>query len=702
MLRKPTFFLILTILLLSACASDSVIRKEVSTSPLLEAAMSSGEDRITLNGTEAYFDGHRLFVKYLLDDLVCYAVGEWSDPEDLVILSRLSTEATVGGLVLPLEGHTTKPWRNLPPGISPVRVLDTDIWNDVLEEILEAVLPGDRLMGVLVDIFRREYFLYLDEQGRSRVSLLRDKPAKVGIDRVWTFSEVLDASFPILEGRLLDRGIDDRQVLLNTGDSGLNAYPFVYVDLDNQFVLFVQVNPTSSVVRRLFTKRDFQMAGHLIGSHLAIVVRPITSLGRLLYLLTDTAYDLGESVVDFGTDVITFPFRAASKPEPVPPPAEGHGMDLKEWEARLDVLTASRTSWGTVHWHIDGEEYFPRLIEAMTAAKDSIHIRTYIFDNDDYAVKIADILKKLSHDVDVRVLMDGLGTILATKAHPKTLPLEHDAPDSVKAYLKEGSRVRVHKQTNPWLSLDHSKMAIIDGRTAFVGGMNIGREYRYERHDIMAELHGPVAGLLQEEFDRTWIHSGLLGDFAFFPHIALNPRRDKEGIGYPIRILYTRAADPEIYRAQLEAIKRSRKYILIENMYYTDDNILNALIKARRRGVDVRVIIPLEGYLGPFDRANVVAANQLLESGVRVYVYPGILHAKAAVFDGWACLGSANFDKASFKRNRELNIATSHPEAVDELIERLFHVDFEISRELTEPIPGKWTDRLVEILTDQL
>ncbi|UCF30505.1 MAG: phosphatidylserine/phosphatidylglycerophosphate/cardiolipin synthase family protein [bacterium] len=702
MFRTSAVLLTLCMVLVPACASDRVIRKEISDSPLLEASLAAEEGRIGLEATEAYFDGHRLFVKYLLGDLVCYAVGEWDDPENLIILTRLRTDATVGGLALPLEKHTTKPWKNRPKSLPPLFILGKADWDRILAEILAEILPADLLMGVLVDVFRKEYFLYRDEKGRPRVTLLRDKPAMVGIDGVWSFSDLLDVSLTLLEHDLESKGIHSRQMVINTGDAGLYAYPFLYVDLENRFVLFAQVNPTSSIVRRYFTQRDLQVAGHLIGSHAAVVVRPITSIGRLLYLLVDTAYDLGESILDLGLDVISAPFRAVSAPEPIPPLAGGPGMDLERWERWLDTLTASKTSWGTMELLIDGEEYFPRLIEAITEAQDSVHIRTYIFDNDDYAVTIADILKDRSHKVDIRVMIDGFGTILATRAHPETLPLDHRPPASVTAYLKAGSGVKVRKQTNPWLTVDHSKVTIIDGRSAFVGGMNIGREYRYERHDIMVELKGPVAAALQEDFNRVWMHSGWLGDFALFPHLALSGARTEEVEGYPIRILFSRAADPEIYRAQIEAIKRSGEYIYVENMYFTDDNIIQKLIKARRRGVDVRVIIPLEGFMGPFDRANILAANLMMENGIRVYVYPGVLHAKAAVFDGWACLGSANFDKASFVRNREVNIATSHPEAVNNLIERLFKPDFEISKELTEPIPEKWTDRIAEIITDQL
>ena len=77
-------------------------------------------------------------------------------------------------------------------------------------------------------------------------------------------------------------------------------------------------------------------------------------------------------------------------------------------------------------------------------------------------------------------------------------------------------------------------------------------------------------------------------------------------------------------------------------------------------------------------------------------------HVKAAVFDGWVCLGSANWDKLSFRINKELNLATSYPPAVAELQERLFDVDFEASVELTEPFPERWSDHLVEVLADFL
>jgi phosphatidylserine/phosphatidylglycerophosphate/cardiolipin synthase-like enzyme len=130
--------------------------------------------------------------------------------------------------------------------------------------------------------------------------------------------------------------------------------------------------------------------------------------------------------------------------------------------------------------------------------------------------------------------------------------------------------------------------------------------------------------------------------------------------------------------------------------------MLYELAKARHRGVDVRVIMPLVTDRGPITRNNALAANAMLKHGIRVFVYPGMSHVKAAVFDGWACLGTANWDKLSFSINKELNIATSHPDAVERLNEQLFEKDFARSVEITEPFPERWSDYLIEILGDYI
>ena len=142
--------------------------------------------------------------------------------------------------------------------------------------------------------------------------------------------------------------------------------------------------------------------------------------------------------------------------------------------------------------------------------------------------------------------------------------------------------------------------------------------------------------------------------------------------------------------------------IYIQNAYFTDDRLLRELVMARRRGVDVRLVIPMETDHGPITRSNILAINLMLEQGIRVFIYPGFSHVKAAIYDGWVCFGSANFDRFSLRLNRELNIASSHPEVAQQLLERLFEPDFLGSPELTERIPDRWVDHLVEIVGDYL
>ena len=419
--------------------------------------------------------------------------------------------------------------------------------------------------------------------------------------------------------------------------------------------------------------------------------QPVTSLHRLLVFAANTTLDLVMSTIpDFTTDA------------PVPPISERPGMDLGEWERTLDALTGSATLNGTIRFLIDGDQFFPTLVDAVMDAQSSVDVRIYVFDTDDYATAFADLLKNRSDDVDVRVLLDGLGTLLAAEVAPSSMPPDFVQPGSIARYLQRDSEVAVRVQSNPWFTGDHTKTFVIDRQVAFVGGMNIAREYRYEWHDLMMEVRGPIVGLIDQEFNKAWSRAGFFGDLGYLAY-KLRPRKEVEpGDGYPIRPLFTRVGDSQIYRAQLAAIRAARRYIYIENPYLSDDAILRELVKARRRGVDVRVILPFRGDSTVIDYSNVLAANTMFRNGIRVYLYPGFTHVKAAVFDGWICVGSANFDKMSLRVNEEFNLATSDEETVRALEQRLFEPDFAVSTEMTEPLPSNWSHQLAEFLADQL
>ena len=388
--------------------------------------------------------------------------------------------------------------------------------------------------------------------------------------------------------------------------------------------------------------------------------------------------------------------------KPIPPVTNAPAMSLEAWEQELDEITGIKSSRGEIEFLIDGDEYFSRLEEAFNKAEDTIDIRTYIFDNDDVGLEIANILKNKSKQVDVKVLIDGLGDLVATHTDSESMPTDVDLPSSITDYLKHDSKVRVRVQSNPWFTGDHVKTTIIDDNLAFVGGMNIGREYRYEWHDMMMEVSGPVVNQLQYEFDKTWLKSGVLGDFGLMTRAIRGYKHESGEYGYPVRVLTTSIHNSEIHRTQIAAIRRAQNRIYIQNAYFSDDIILFELAKARRRGVDVRVIVSDGNDNAAMKLSNESTINSMLKNGIRVYSYPGMTHLKAAVYDGWACLGSANFDKISLHINQEINFGTSHPETVQKLVDRVFIPDFATSRELDKLIPLRWTHRIAEVIADEL
>ena len=157
------------------------------------------------------------------------------------------------------------------------------------------------------------------------------------------------------------------------------------------------------------------------------------------------------------------------------------------------------------------------MLESFSEAEESINIRTYIFDNDDFAVEVADILKEKSKAVKVRIQIDALGNLVAMQADAESLPAGHNGPLSISAYLRKDSKVKVRNRANAFMYMgDHTKTTIIDRKIAFVGGMNIGREYRYDWHDLMMEVSGPIVDQLQYDSDKAWARASVFGDVANF------------------------------------------------------------------------------------------------------------------------------------------------------------------------------------------
>ena len=374
---------------------------------------------------------------------------------------------------------------------------------------------------------------------------------------------------------------------------------------------------------------------------------------------------------------------------------------------RYAALEAQRYTVGAglFTWLVDGNGFFPELDRQIASANSSIHAQVYIFDNDDIAVRYADKLRKRSADVNVRVLFDDFGSVTAHLSSPKTKPPAGFTPPSdMRRYLEDGSNVQVRRTLNPWLVADHTKLLVFDNRTAILGGMNIGREYYDEWHDLMVRVDGPVVAKLSGVFHKAWKRNGPMGDLALFS----TPKRFEKPAPVagqiPIRILRTEpgVGKHEIRDSTLLAIRGARNRIFIENPYFASDEIILAVVAAANRGVDVRVILPAEGDSRIMDDGNLATARELIRAGAKVYRYPRMTHMKVMVCDDWSTAGSANLDTLSMRINRELNIAFSDKAETERLVETVFRPDFARSRRIRLSETKSARADLAEILADQL
>jgi cardiolipin synthase len=643
--------LVLVALFQFGCASRSAVL------PLNDIA---GESEVPpMVALEGYRDDQNFFVKYRFGDRILYAGGDWRDRIELIDGPPPENYATPS--LVPMQYHQETRWESLPSEAISIPIFGIEQWRLLRDRLLRSVVPDDGT-GLVVDFEYAEYFLFYGRDGVFQAMRFQDKPAYYTVKERLHFVEFMRRGRPVLDAFLRENQITHTEFVFNTGDTGLYSLPFLFINTERRLLAFVRNVP----LRPLTTTRVPGLKGS-------------------------------------ATATVSFDWATGLADKPVPALADAPPMDLKLWEAELDKIADHPLSSGSVDILVNGEAYFTRFIDTVSSAEKSVRLQTYIFDNDDYAVKIGELLKRRSNEgVEVKVLLDGLGTISGTMSESGSLPDDHAPPVSVRLFLESDSRVMVRQKANPWFTGDHVKSTIIDEEIAFVGGMNIGREYRYDWHDLMIEIQGPVVDVIDREFKLAWGHAGPLGDLGYLIAQA-SPRKDEVANGgSPLRVLLTGPGNYEIYTAQLKAIRRAQRFIYIQNAYFTDDSLLRELVMARRRGVDVRVIVPMETDHGPITRSNVLAANLMLKHGIRVFIYPGFSHVKAAIYDGWICVGSANFDRLSLRINRELNIASSAPEVADQLLERLFEPDFRGSPELIEPIPERWVDYLVEIIGDYL
>ncbi|HKD36461.1 MAG TPA: cardiolipin synthase [Pirellulales bacterium] len=303
-----------------------------------------------------------------------------------------------------------------------------------------------------------------------------------------------------------------------------------------------------------------------------------------------------------------------------------------------------------------GDVAYPAMLEAIKSAKRSVALMTYIFDNDRVGRMFAEALgAAVSRGVEVRVLIDDVG-------------LRYTFPPITRQLAKANVRVARFLRTFmpayfAYSNLrNHRKILVVDGRTAFTGGMNIREgEYlkmhpKHQVQDLHFRLTGPIVVQLQEVFAEDWSFSTneVLQGEQWYP--PLEPAGDTLARG--IRS----GPDEDLGEIQLAltgALSCAHTRVSIVTPYFLpDETLISALNVAAMRGVQVDVVLPEKNNLLTVQWACAGTLWEVLERGCRVWLSPPPFdHTKLMLVDGlWSLIGSGNWDPRSLRLNFEFNV----------------------------------------------
>lgn len=328
------------------------------------------------------------------------------------------------------------------------------------------------------------------------------------------------------------------------------------------------------------------------------------------------------------------------------------------------------------------DDFYAALLARVAAARHHAHVQFFIWRDDSAGAPLRDALVAAARrGVRVRVLLDELGSVLLASAHFRELA----AAGGEFSWFQTVSPLRRRFLFN---LRNHRKVQIIDGEFAFVGGMNVGREYqgldpRYGPwRDLQCELSGPVACALQENFADDWFYATgrRVTEHCYYPE-ARAPGR------HPLLILAGGPDDPDqpMQRSIVAILNHAARRAWFSTGYFVPNGVtLVALQLCAARGVDVRLLVTEKTDHPALLRIGRSFYDELLAAGVRIFEYSRALnHTKAAVVDeDWLLVGSANLDNRSMRVNFELSVLVRHPEAAAEFAARL-EEDFAASAEIT-------------------
>lgn len=381
--------------------------------------------------------------------------------------------------------------------------------------------------------------------------------------------------------------------------------------------------------------------------------------------------------------------------------------DLSFANAMGPMTGADFTSGNAIETLVNGDGFFPPMLQAIRDARKTITLETYIWSSGHISNEFIKALSERARaGVKVHALLDGMGGLKLARSDRERLRLA-----GVELYIYG----REHWwQVKPNINhRTHRKLLIVDGKIGFTGGMCIDDRWLGNAHvkdlwrDTQVRVEGPAVRQMQAVFATNWMQttaSLLLGE-DYFPKLT--------EAGGSIAHCYKSGPSEGAQAARLAylfAIASARKSIDIGNAYFVPDDLaIEMLLEAVARGVRVRVIVPAINDSRIGRAASRSRWGRLLAAGVEFYRYqPAMFHSKTMVVDDvLVTIGSANFDNRSFSINDEVALTVLDPKVARENL-KIFADDMNKSLRLTReefearPFYIKIADHLCGLIRSQL
>lgn len=320
-----------------------------------------------------------------------------------------------------------------------------------------------------------------------------------------------------------------------------------------------------------------------------------------------------------------------------------------------------------------GEDLYHDMLDAIRQARSRVFFETFIWKGDEVGQAFKDaLIEAADRGVQVYVVFDEFANLVVPRSFYR---------------FPANLHVRRHPIIRMWPTLrnsgrDHRKLMVVDDTVAFLGGYNIGSLYATDWRDTHARLTGDIVWDAENAFIDFWNLSANrrrpalpdVGGSTWQSDIRIH-RNIPRNVVYPIRGVY------------LDAFERASHHIYLTHAYLIPDtDMLDSLLRAARRGVDVRIIVPAESNHIVADWLSRGFYSQLLRGGVRLFLYQGaMVHAKTATIDGqWSTIGTANLDRLSLAGNYELNMEVFNTDVAKQM-EEIFLLDSSNTVELTQP-----------------